>query len=131
SNGHVRLALLYEQTQEFLKAIDEWEEFYRLVQEDDSQRKEFFNELRRAVQQDPTTAYWRKRVELASKESPQPLYRLATYYARLGQKPKAYEYLEKACDQRDEQIQAMMYDLAWDRSDQQFKRIARKVGLLQ
>ena len=57
------------------------------------------------------------------------LYDIATIYARLGNRPLAYEYLEKACE-RKAFTQGLMFDLCWDHNDEQFKAIARRIGIM-
>jgi hypothetical protein len=62
-------------------------------------------------------------------------YRIANAYASLGEKEEAYKWLQQAVDQHSELNAyhqfALMFDLYWDHNDEQFKAIARKVGLMQ
>jgi len=62
-----------------------------------------------------------------------PAFRIAEAYARLGDKDKAFEYLNKAYDQREPQIAELKIRLPLSplRDDPRFKELARKVGLAE
>ncbi len=59
-----------------------------------------------------------------------PAFRIAVDYARLGDKDKAFEYLNKAYDQREPQIAELKIrlPLSYLRDDPRFKELVRKVG---
>lgn len=59
-----------------------------------------------------------------------PAFRIAEAYARLGDKDKAFEYLNKAYDQREPQIAELKIrvPLSFLRDDPRFKELIRKVG---
>lgn len=73
-------------------------------------------------------------LELRSKDSYVSPYILATIYASLGEKDKAFQYLGKAFDERSLDISwNLKADLRIDnlRSDRRFQDLARRVGLPQ
>jgi len=59
-----------------------------------------------------------------------PVFRIAEVYARLGDKDKAFEYLNKAYDQREPQIAELKIRLPLNflRDDPRFKELVRRVG---
>ena len=58
-------------------------------------------------------------------------YRLASLYARLGDKEQAFKWLEKAYEERDIYITTLKVSPVWDafRSDARFKDLVRRVNL--
>ncbi|QQS32323.1 MAG: tetratricopeptide repeat protein [Acidobacteriota bacterium] len=60
-----------------------------------------------------------------------PAFRIAVDYARLGDKDKAFEYLNKAYDQREPQIAELKIRLPLSslRDDPRFKELVRRVGI--
>jgi Tfp pilus assembly protein PilF len=58
-------------------------------------------------------------------------FRIAEVYARLGDKDKAFEYLNKAYDQREPQIAELKIrlPLKFLRDDPRFKELVKKVGI--
>ena len=59
-----------------------------------------------------------------------PAFRIAEAYARIGDKEKAFEYLNKAYDQREPQIAELKIRLPLSslRDDPRFKELVKKVG---
>ena len=59
-----------------------------------------------------------------------PVFRIATDYARLQDKDKAFEYLNKAYDQREPQMAELKIRLPLNflRNDPRYKELVRKVG---
>ncbi len=118
---------IYEEQGNFMEAIDEFEK----NDGDDAGKKSFYDGLRSAVKERGAEGYWRKRPVEDLKESPQPVYRIATLHARLGEKFEAYECLERAWEQHDSSLDTLMYDTCWDHKDKLFKILSRKIGLMQ
>jgi hypothetical protein len=87
--------------------------------------------LRKAVLEDPDKGYWRTYLDRQQRESPIEFYRIARLYAHLGEKDHAYEYLKKAAEKWDRDLEAMLYDPVWDRSDMHVVEAGRHVGLLR
>jgi eukaryotic-like serine/threonine-protein kinase len=76
---------------------------------------------------------WMKAVEEYSRTHDPPVWLPAFTYASLGNKDRAFAWLEKAYDQRNWCIIHLKDDLVWDplRSDPRFKELLRRVGLPQ
>jgi tetratricopeptide (TPR) repeat protein len=126
--GHYWKARVYEETGNFLGALDEFDEMDRL-----NGRTNGLNEtLRRSVQQDPVSGYWSNRLDLALKHpaNVSQYYYIATLYARRGDTTNAYDYLKKACE-KHAFSQGPLFDPCWDKSDTNFQAIVRGIGLLQ
>jgi hypothetical protein len=60
-------------------------------------------------------------------------YDIATLYAELGDKEQAFEWLNTACQEHDEELMGLKTDYTLDpiRSDPRFAELVRKVGLPQ
>jgi tetratricopeptide (TPR) repeat protein len=129
-NAHYFIGRVYEEQTNFVAAIQEFEERERLDGEYNAERKAFYDELREAIRLGGAEGYWRKRLDIALGKSQPDLYYIATLYARLGEKDKAYAYLKEACEKRAFD-KGLMFDLCWDHNDEQFKAIARGIRLLQ
>jgi eukaryotic-like serine/threonine-protein kinase len=78
--------------------------------------------------------YWQKRLDLMEKESKQRRVRaltLANLYARLDEKDQAFEWLDKACEERDLRLIFLNVDPIYDglRSDPRYQDLVRRIGL--
>lgn len=67
----------------------------------------------------------------AAKERYVPPYNIALVYAGLGEKSRALDLLERACDERDVRLVFLNVDPTWDaiRSDPRFRAVLSRVGL--
>jgi tetratricopeptide (TPR) repeat protein len=128
-NGYYWKARTLEAMDMFKEAIEADEEHDRRAGTNPADMKGFYDGLRSALQRGPE-AYWRTRLEEESKRSSPDLYQIATFHVRLGEKDKAYDYLEKAFRQNPF-AGGLMVDPCWDRNDERFKAFARKVGLMR
>lgn len=77
--------------------------------------------------------FWQKQLDLAierSKRQHVPPIIIAGYYARLGEREQAIQWLEKAYEERDALVW-LKVDPRWDglRSDPRFADLIRRVGL--
>ena len=94
-------------------------------------------EFREAFQLRGARGYWQKTLELTLKEQAQAGTRyfsplgLAGAYARVGDKDKAFEWLEKSYAERDANITLINSEAAFTglRSDPRFADILRRIGL--
>ena len=127
---HLRLRDTYDQKGMYEEAIAEAQKTggrFPLSPEDAAA-------LRRAYATSGAKGYWQKRVELAKERSRQAYIAptsIAQNYARLGEKDQAFEWLEKAYEVRDEWLDFIKVEPAFDslRSDLRFRDLLRRVGL--
>jgi serine/threonine protein kinase len=119
-----------EEMGRFKEAIDADEEHDHRAEVDPAEIKRFYEGLRSALEQGGPEGYWRKRLAEELKKPSPDFYRIATFYAHLGDKDQAYDFLEKAF-KRTPFAGGLMVDPCWDRNDEWFKALARKVGLMQ
>lgn len=134
-NGHNFLALTFEQTGRFEKAIAEWEACRRLSGDKEADLQRYFKGLLAALQEGGATAYWKKKLEEAQKDPQPKLYYMATLHARLGKKDQyemdqAYTLLKKSCQEQHD-FGGAMYDLCWDHNDPKFRSIMKSIGLIK
>jgi serine/threonine protein kinase/tetratricopeptide (TPR) repeat protein len=129
----------FEETGEFARAIEEFElseirAFENSAQvespgtiPDTTPTREKHDALRRALRKAGPAGYWRQRLEEAqSRLSPDP-HLLATLFARTGDRRRAIELLERACEQG--KINGLPFDHCWDKNDERFRRIAAKLAV--
>lgn len=130
---HRMMGQVYEATGDFMKAIDEHEAAELPDAEDKEGVKRYWEELRAKAQTGGKQAYYQSQVESELASSEPNSYWIATYYAALGKRPSAYQWLEQAAlkEHRNEIIDDFMVNLCWDHNDTQFQAIARKVGLMK
>ncbi len=130
---HRMMGQVYEATGDFMKAIDEHEAAELPDAKDKEGVKRYWEELRAKAQTGGKQAYYQSQVESELASSEPNSYWIATYYAALGKRPSACQWLEQAAlkEHRNEIIDDFMVNLCWDHNDTQFQAIARKVGLMK
>lgn len=71
-------------------------------------------------------------LERKLKETSTSPYTMATIYAGLGEKDKAFEFLEKACSEKSFEILSLRSDLLLDglRPDPRFQNLVHRIGLV-
>jgi len=125
--AHVRLQETYEQTGMYEQAIAE-------IQRTDNEGRRQAPLLERAYRAGGARGYLQKLLELtmdrAKREYVAPN-RVARIYARLGDNARAFEWLEKACAERDHFVRYLKVDPSYDslRSDPRFQDLLRCIGL--
>jgi serine/threonine protein kinase len=130
ANGHLWRGRTLEEMGRVNEALDAYETGERCDGRLTADRKAWYEKLRRAAAQGGLKAV-RELTLNAALEAKQPnLYDIATLYAQLGQKAKAYQYLREACQKRAFH-QGLLFDLCWDHDDPEFLAIARGIGLLR
>ena len=74
-----------------------------------------------------------KRLETMARHQHVPADVMAYFYESLGQKDRAFAWLEKANAEHNSEIKGLKTDLMWDglRSDPRFADLQRRVGLPQ
>lgn len=102
---------------------------------------ESIRELQLAFEKDGYKGFVQKQIDIQldsqrsslekDKNAYLPAFRIAVDYARLGDKDKAFEYLNKAFDQREPQIAELKIRLPLSslRDDPRFTELVKKVGI--
>jgi TolB-like protein/DNA-binding winged helix-turn-helix (wHTH) protein/Flp pilus assembly protein TadD len=130
---HLNLGIGYEGTGKLPEAIIEYQRAVELSNGDQDARGSLAHALAVTGNRIGAEAILRD-LEHRSKDSYVSPYVLATIYAGLGEKGKAFQYLEKAYDERSLDISwHLKADLRIDnlRSDPRFQDLARRIGLPQ
>jgi tetratricopeptide (TPR) repeat protein len=129
AEAHFQIAMVYEQKRMYAEALAEYQKAIELYQ-------------------DPTMIAWSARVyalmgrrseaervlaqlKEQSKQKYISTYPLATVYAALGEKDKAFEYLEKVYDERSYYVVFLNIDSVLDglRSDARFQDLLRRISI--
>jgi TolB-like protein/DNA-binding winged helix-turn-helix (wHTH) protein/TPR repeat protein len=128
--GHFELAKVYEQegkgddgAREFLKADELFGTDPRKLEE-----------LKRALAKDGAKGYWKRTVENykeSAKSGYAPPVLTAMACVRIGDKPCAFEWLEKGFHERDDMMINLKVEPVFDglREDQRFQALVRRVGI--
>jgi len=127
--AHGRLAQAYEQKGMNKEAVEEYLKAETLFGENQEEIAAF----RQAYTVSGMRGFWQKQLDLAierSKRQHVSSIIIAGYYARLGEREQAIQWLEKAYEERDAMIW-LKVDPRWDglRSDPRFADLIRRVGL--
>jgi DNA-binding winged helix-turn-helix (wHTH) protein/TolB-like protein len=125
-----RLAETYEEKGMHREALTEYLKWMSLS----GASRENVDALQRAYESSGIGGFWRKLVTLIEHneyESYISSRKLASMYARLGEKDQAFGQLEKACRERDTLLVELKVDPAFDslRSDPRFVRLLHLIGL--
>jgi tetratricopeptide (TPR) repeat protein len=125
-----RLAETYEEKGMHREALTEYLKWMSLS----GASGENVDALQRAYESSGIGGFWRKLVTLIEHneyESYISSRKLASMYARLGEKDQAFGQLEKACRERDTLLVELKVDPAFDslRSDPRFVRLLHLIGL--
>lgn len=96
-------------------------------------KSEDIEALRAAYAQKGWRGYWLKQIELnqeVAKHKYIPLFEFAEMYARIGDKERAFEFLEKAYSERADQLTLLKVHPVFDplRSDSRYANLMRRVG---
>jgi len=135
--GHVFLADCYDAQTNYLAAIDEFKTFALLVGQDPARVAASYGALRQAYDTQGEQGYLRKWIELIRADQSLPDEQqmfvendLVGYYARLGEKEKALEELEKHFD--DSQVwHQIKFEAMYDslHNEPRFKTLLKRAGL--
>jgi len=92
------------------------------------------SELKGAFRTGGIRAYWQKDAELLQKQAERTYVSpvsIAMDYSSLGEKDKAFEWLERAYQERSGWLLELKIDPVWDplRSDPRFEELTRRVGI--
>ena len=88
--------------------------------------------LKEAYTTSGVRGYYRKQLDLELSKAPPNAYTVATLYARLDEKQQAFEWLQKAIEERSNGLMNMKVSPAFDniRSDARFVDLMKHVGLV-
>lgn len=130
--AHYGLALAYLQEGKDAEAIEEFERCHGGSDEIDT--KEKAAALRQAYQDAGMRGYWKKHLQLLITESKRRYIRpleIAYDYTMLGEKELAFEWLEKAYEERGDGMPELGVDRRFDslHSDPRFQDLLRRIGL--
>ena len=128
--AHGRLAQSYEQKGMNKEAVEEYLKAETLL----GGNQEEIAALRQAFTVSGMRGFWQKQLDLLLERSKRQHVSAAIigqYYARLGEREQAFQWLEKAYQERDGLMIWLRVDPRWDglRSDPRFADIVRRVGL--
>ncbi len=130
AEGRYQLGLAYELKKNYPEAIAEFRKAVAL-----SGGKRYKESLAHALAVSGNTGEAKKllnELKSASKPEDVPTYGIALVYAGLGDKERAIEWLEKACDQKDVEVAySLKIEPAFDdlHQDPRFQNLLRRVGL--
>jgi len=134
--NHERVAHLYASIGKFDEAISEETKARLLSGEDPKAALAKESELRSAWMAEGAQGYWKKQLEFARLPENPPeayvsTYGMAILYARLGFNERAFEWLDKAYEERNLALTEIGIEPALDplRSDRRFADLLRRVGL--
>lgn len=127
SLGYSWAGRVFEEQGNFIKAIDEFEKCDLAQGHDQTRTKLFYDDLRRAVDQDPVHGYWWKRLRIEFAQPKTNAYQVATLYLHLGDKPKAYEWLARVTP--DNAYGKLWVDPCWNQKDTEYLAFATRFGL--
>jgi TolB-like protein/DNA-binding winged helix-turn-helix (wHTH) protein/Tfp pilus assembly protein PilF len=134
--NHERLSHLYTYIGRFEEAIGEETKARLLNGEEPRGALKKDEELRKALREGGPQGYWKKVFEFsATEENPPEAYQgpygMAILYARMGEKEKALDALEKATDEHILAMTEIGVEPALDplRDDARFQRLLQRVGL--
>ena len=131
--ARLRLIDVYAQIGKFDEALAEHE---LIVEPRGSENPKYLKQLREALHQSGPQGYWRTRLEQAKEKTKAkaeyvPPTSVAGFAARLGDKEQAFEWLEKAYQERDEGLTRLKLDPRYQnlRSDPRYAGLLRRINL--
>jgi DNA-binding winged helix-turn-helix (wHTH) protein/TolB-like protein len=128
--GRRKLGWAYESKGMEREAVAEWLRVEELMKTDPEQIEKY----RRATEAEGIRGYWRLAVEV-DKETARRYYvsadTPASYYARLGDRERAFEWLERAFEERSAHLVFLKVSPMYDnlRADPRYTDLLRRMGL--
>ena len=133
---HYYLAAVYEEKEMFAEAIQERKKALLLAESNPAEIEAGEKQILDAVRTGGAKGYWQTILRFTLQESaedhkPARSVDLAGIYAKLNDPDKAFEWLDKALEERRSMMVFLKVDPTWDniRSDPRFAEAVRKVGL--
>jgi len=131
--AHLRLIDVYTETGRYDEALAEQE---LIVEPVGTENPTYLKQLKEALRQSGSQGYWRKRLDQAKekikeKEEYVPATSVAGAAARLGDNEQAFEWLEKAYEERDEGLTRLKLDPRYKslRADLRYADLLRRINL--
>ena len=136
ARAHMFLAELYEEQGRFEEAIDEYEKYEKLLGPPSPETVKGLGFVRDAYRARGASGYWKAMLDFAKRragsdpDSGPPQVLLARLSVLGGDKEGAFQYFEKAFEQRDPDL-LRLADPAFDpiRTDPRFAELVRRIGL--
>jgi len=132
-SARLRLIDVYTETGRYDEALAEYE---LIVEPRGTENPRYLKQLKEALQQSGSQGYWRKRLDQAKekiKENAEyvPPTSVAGFAARLGDNEQAFEWLEKAYEQRDDGLTRLKLDPRYKnlRADTRYADLLRRIHL--
>jgi len=133
TSAHLRLIDVYTQLGKFDEALAEHE---LTVQPRGTENPRYLEELKVAFRQSGPQGYWRKHLDqekekIKEKAEYVPTSSAAGFAARLGDTDQAFEWLEKAYEQRDDGLTRLKLDPRYQnlRADPRYADLLRRINL--
>jgi tetratricopeptide (TPR) repeat protein len=139
ARSHLFLAEVYRDQGRFEEAIDEQEKHLTLLGLPPEKAGAMAETLRTEYRRSGEKAYYRKLLEFieavgaTNPELSPPLFEIAWIYERLGERDKAFEFLEKSYAQHEPDIVRLAEVRAFEsiRADPKFADLVRRIGFPQ
>ena len=125
---HGALARAYEQTGQFEKELDVLEKLMPMGMHGGAG---IVAKLREGYKKGGAEGYWRTTLEMQLASKPQDKIRIAMVYAKLGDRDKALDYLERAYAEHSGDMVFIGIEPGYDpiRNDPRFQSLLRRVGV--
>ena len=131
--AHLRLIDVYTETGRYDQALAEQE---LIVVPRGTENPSYLKQLKEALRQSGAKGYWRKRLDQAKEKIKQtaeyvPATSVAGFAARLGDNEQAFDWLEKAYEERDEGLTRLKLDPRYKslRADPRYLDLLRRIHL--
>lgn len=122
---HGTLARAYEQTGEFGKELDAFEKLMPM-----GMHGGILAKLREGYAKGGAAGYWRTTLEMQLAAKPQDNVRIAMVYTKLGERDKAFTYLERAYAEHSGDMVFIYMEPGFDpiRDDPRYRALIRRIG---
>lgn len=132
-SARLRLIDVYTETDRFDEALAEHE---LIVEPRGTENPKYLKQLKEALRQSGSQGYWRKSLDQAKEKIKEkaeyvPLTSVAGFAARLGDNKQAFEWLEKAYENREEGLTRLKIDPRFKnlRADARYGDLLRRIHL--
>ena len=132
-SAHLRLIDVYTETGKYDEALAEYE---LIVEPRGTENPRYLKQLKEALRQSGSHGYWQKRLDQAKEKIKEkaeyvPPTSVAGFAARLGDNEQAFDWLEKAYEERDEGLTRLKVDPRYKslRADTKYAELLRHINL--